>query len=91
MPSVLRVGEQSESLILIRRSAVKSDLCTLYCRPCARENCLCRGGAEERNWTWLEGLLTIREYQNFLEEGKLVVGVASVACVVSRRYPILAS
>ena len=35
-----------------------------------------------------QGFLTIREYQNFLEEGKLVVGVASVACVVSRRYPI---
>ena len=33
----------------------------------------------------LQGLLTIREYQNFLEEGKLVVGGASVACVVSHR------
>ena len=57
----------------------------------AHENCLCRGGAEERqtnNRSWLEGLLTVREYQNFLEEGKLVVGVAAVACVVSRRCPI---
>ena len=36
----------------------------------------------------LEGLLTVREYQNFLEEGKLVVGVGFVACVVSRRCPI---
>ena len=35
--------------------------------------------AKQNNRTWLEGLLTIREY---LEEGKLVVGVASVACVV---------
>ena len=31
---------------------------------------------------------TVGEYQNFLEEGKLVVGVASVACVVSRRCPL---
>ena len=45
--------------------------------------------AKQNNWTWrLEGLLTIREYQNLLEEGKLVVGVASVVCVVSRRCPI---
>ena len=49
--------------------------------------------AEQKNTklnirTWLEGLLTIRDYQNFLEEGKLVVGGASVACVVSHRYPI---
>ena len=27
-------------------------------------------------------------YQNFREEGTLVVGGASVACVVSHRYPI---
>ena len=44
--------------------------------------------AKQNNRTWLEGLLTIREYQNFLEGGKLVAGVASVACVVSHRYPI---
>ena len=44
--------------------------------------------AKQNNRSWLEGLLTVREYQNFLEEGKLVVGVASVACVVSRRCPI---
>ena len=44
--------------------------------------------SKQNNRTWLEGLLTIREYQNFLEEGKLVVGVASVACVVSHRCPI---
>ena len=44
--------------------------------------------AKINNQTWLEGLLTVREYQNFLEEGKLVVGVTSVACVASRRYPI---
>ena len=39
--------------------------------------------AKQNNQTWLEGLLTIREYQNILEEGKLVVG-DSVVCVVSR-------
>ena len=44
--------------------------------------------AKQNNRSWLEGLLTVREYQNFLEEGKLVVGVGSVACVVSRRCPI---
>ena len=43
--------------------------------------------AKQNNRSWLEGLLTVREYQNFLE-GKLVVGVASVACVVSHRCPI---
>ena len=44
--------------------------------------------AKKKNWTWLEGLLTIRECQNFLEGGKLAVRVASVTCVVSRRYSI---
>ena len=39
--------------------------------------------AKQNNRSWLEGLLTVGEYQNFPEEGKLVVGVASVACVVS--------
>lgn len=34
--------------------------------------------AKQNNRTWLEGL----------EEGKLVVGVASVACVMSSRCPI---
>ena len=44
--------------------------------------------AKLNNWTWLTGLLTIGEHQNFLEEGKLNVCGASVACVVSHRYPI---
>ena len=44
---------------------------------------------KQNNRTWLERLLTVRECQNFLEEGKLVVvDVASVACVVSRCCPI---
>ena len=53
----------------------------------ARENCVEaeQKNAKQNNRSWLEGLLTVREYQNFLEEGKLVVGVASIACVVSRR------
>ena len=38
------------------------------------------------NWTWLEGLRTMK---NFLEEGKLVVGDASVVCVVPHCYPLL--
>ena len=45
--------------------------------------------SKQNNRTWLEGLLMIREYQNFLEEDKLVVGVASVACVMSHGCPIL--
>ena len=44
--------------------------------------------AKESNRSWLEGLLTVREYPNFLEEGKLVVGVGSVVCVVSHHCPI---
>ena len=40
--------------------------------------------AKQNNRTWHEKLLTIREY-NFQEGGGLVV--ASVACVVSRRFP----
>ena len=43
---------------------------------------------KQNNRIRLQGLLTIREHQNFLEEGKLIVGVASVACVVSHCYPI---
>ena len=43
---------------------------------------------KQNNQSWLEGLLTVREYQNCLEEGKLVVGVASIASVVSRHCPI---
>ena len=36
----------------------------------------------------LKDCLLSENAQNFLEEGKLVVGTASVACVVSRRCPI---
>ena len=44
--------------------------------------------AKLNNWTWLTGLLTIGEHQKFLEEGKSIVGGASVVCIVSHRYPI---
>ena len=44
--------------------------------------------AKQNNSTWLQGLLTITEYLKFLEEGKLVVRVGSVACIVSHCYPI---
>ena len=44
--------------------------------------------AKQNNRSWLEGLLTVREYRNLLEEGKLVVGLASVVCVVSHCRPI---
>ena len=44
--------------------------------------------AKINNRTWLNGQLTIGEHQNFLEEGKFIVGGASVVCVVSHRCPI---
>ena len=47
--------------------------------------------AKLNNQTWLNGLLTIGEHQNFLEEGKSIVGGASVVCIVSHRCLILAS
>ena len=46
-----------------------------------------RKNAKLKNWTLLEGLLTIREHRNFLEEGTLTVE-ASVACVVSYHYQL---
>ena len=49
---------------------------------CACDYYLCQGRTEQNNKTWVKALLTIREYQNFLE-GELVGGGASVACLVS--------
>ena len=46
-----------------------------------------RKNAKLKNWTLLEGLLTIKEHRNFLEEGTPTVE-ASVACVVSHHYPL---
>ena len=45
------------------------------------------GEQKNAKQTWLEELLTVREYQNFLEEGELV-DVASVAYIVFRHCPI---
>ena len=41
----------------------------------AHENCVEaeQKNAKQNNLSWLEGLLTVREYQKFLEEGKLHV------------------
>ena len=48
----------------------------------------CSAAPDLNNRTWLNGLLTIGEHHNFLEEGKIIVGGASVAFVVSHCYPI---
>ena len=48
--------------------------------------CLCQGGTPNKsNRMWLEGVLTIKTFCK--EVRKLVVGVASVVCVVTCRYP----
>ena len=44
--------------------------------------------AKLNNQTWLNELLTIGEHQNFLKEGKFILGGASVVCEVSYRCPI---
>ena len=42
---------------------------------------------EQKNTKQSDVTRRIAYHQNFLEGGKLVVGVASVVCVVSHRYP----
>ena len=42
---------------------------------------------EAENKNIRHGLVTTGEHQNFLEKGKLIIGGAVVACVVSCRYP----
>ena len=46
---------------------------------------MCQGRTEERQTKQMDmhGLLTIREHQNFLEEGKFIDGGASVCSVRS--------
>ena len=71
-------------------TSTASDLCTLLLPTvCVRTVCVDveQKNAKLNNRTWLNGLLTIGEHQNFLEEWKFIVGGASVACVVSHRYP----
>ena len=86
------VGHRNVVFIWFSASTV-SDLCTLLLPTvCVRTVCV---DAEQKNAklndrTWLNGLLTIGEHQNFLEEGKVIVGGASVACVMSHCCPILA-
>ena len=85
---------ERRSVVFICRPAVErlhfkwplySVMPTVCMRSCVEAE---QKNANQNNQTWLERLLTIREYQNFLEECKLVVCGASVACVVSHCYPI---
>ena len=71
-------------------ASTASDLCTLLLPTvCVRTICVDaeQKNAKLNNRTWLNGLLTIGEHQNFLED-KSIVGGASVACVVSHCCPI---
>ena len=43
--------------------------------------------AEQKNTKQSDVTRRIAYHQNFLEGGKLVVGVASVVCIASHRYP----
>ena len=90
----LYVGHRCVVLYAVQRlsTSTASDLCTLLLLTvCMRTVCVDaeQKNAKLNNWTWLNGLLTIGEHQNFLEEGKSIVGGASVACVVSYRCPIV--
>ena len=87
------VGHRSIVLYVVQwlSTSTASDLCTLLLLTvCMRTVCVDaeQKNAKLNNWTWLNGLLTIGEHQNFLEEDKSIVGGASVACVVSHRCPI---
>ena len=71
-------------------ASTASDLCTLLLPTmCVGTVCVDaeQKNAKLNNRTWLNGLLTIGEHQNFLED-KSIVGGASVAYVVSHRCPI---
>ena len=66
-------------------ASTASDLCTLLLPSmCMRTVSVDAGqkNAKLNNRVWLNGLLTIGEHQNILEEGKFIVGGASVACIV---------
>ena len=73
------------------RASTASDLCTLLL-PTVRGRTVCVEAEQKNvklnNQTWLNGLLTIGEHQNVLEEGKFIVGGASVSCIVSHCCPI---
>jgi len=53
------------------------------CKKCVEAE---QKNAKLTNQTCFKGLLTIEEHQNF--QGKLIVGGAAVACIVSHVYPI---
>ena len=93
--SAFKLYVRHRSVVFICRTVVEScstvsDLCTLLLPTvCVRTVCVDaeQKNAKLNNQTWLNGLLTIGEHQNFLE-GKSNVGGASVACVVSHLCPI---
>ena len=67
-----------------------SDLCTLLLLTMLMRTVCVKAeqnNAKLNNQTLLNGLVIIRGHENFLEEGKLIVGGASVDCIVSHRYP----
>ena len=90
----LHVGQRSVVFYVVQwlSASTASDFCTLLLPTvCVRTVCV---EPEQKNaklnLTWLNGLLTIGEHQNF-PEGNFIVGGASVAYVVSHRCPFLAS
>ena len=64
-------------------ASTASDFCTLLLLTlCVRTVCVKPEQKNAKlNLTWLNGLLTIGEHQNFPEEGNFIVGEASVAFV----------
>ena len=95
--SAFKLYVRHRSVVFICRPVVESrstasDLCTLLLPTVCALETVCvdaeQKNAKLNNRTWLNGLLTIGEHQNFLEEDKSIVGGASVACVVSHRCPI---
>ena len=53
------------------------------------ENCLCQGGTEKWQTKYSDMARKIAYHQRIPGEGKLVVGVACVACIVSHLFDIL--
>ena len=89
----LYVGRRSVVFVCclaVERFKFKWPLYSVMVTVCMRTICVEveQNNTKINNRTWLEGLLTVRECQNFLEEDELVVCVASVACIVSSCCPI---
>ena len=88
----LEPGNEAGSLYAVQwlSTSTASDLCTLLLTAmCVRTVCVDaeQKNAKLNNRTWLNGLLTIGEHQNFLEEGKFIAGGASVVSIVSHCCP----